>query len=521
MPISRIILPFPERTQPDQHRCNMRHPFQSLLYGRDATDTISEGFIIAACGPRLVTLSLTSNEIISEWSANDAPSQPTTQNDQGAIVQELDGERPVKKQKTSNRTKSGPKAPNVIKLAASPDCQHIVAVTEDKCIRVFECQEGRLEELSQRCMPKRPCAVQVMPDNATILVGDKFGDVYSLPLIPATIDDIQAETTPAHATPQSTHGFKVAASELTVHSKRNRMALEAQMKQKNFTARKDPLKFDHKLLLGHVSMLTDMKYVLKEVEDQYRGYIITADRDEHIRVSRGPPQAHIIEGFCLGHTQFVSKICQVGSSDLLVSGGGDDWIGVWKWSDFKLLKKMHLKDLVKSVAHQDPVSDDDKVAVSGIWSVPVQSTESEDVLVIAVEKVEALFLITSSALASDPNHEAQDASVMVAKQLPGVPLDVTAFRGELLVSLDNRGDNDKRLGMVGVTIGPNRGIDTTEWADVSTKEARSILTALNEYQTPDEVTDKELDDLFYGVANLRKRGPQGSGDADEGAVEEE
>ncbi|KXT14980.1 hypothetical protein AC579_7764 [Pseudocercospora musae] len=499
----------------------MRHPFQSILYGRDATDTISEGFIIAVCGPRLVTLSLTSNEIISEWSANHAPSQPTTRNDQGLVLQELHGERPVKKQRTGNGTKPGPKAPNVIKLAASPDYQHIVAVTEDKCIRVFECQEGRLEELSQRCMPKRPCAVQVMPDNATILIGDKFGDVYSLPLIPATIDDVQAEATPADPTPQSTHGFKVAASELTVHSKRNRMALEAQMKQKNFTARKDPLKFDHKLLLGHVSMLTDMKFVLKKVEGQHRGYILTADRDEHIRVSRGPPQAHIIEGFCLGHTQFVSKICQVGSGDLLVSGGGDDWIGVWKWSDFKLLKKIYMKDLVKSVAHQDPTSGDYKMAVSGIWSAPMQYAESEDVLVIAVEKVKALFLMASSALASHPDHEAQDASAMVAKQLPGVPLHVTAFRGELLVSLDNRGDNDKRLGMVGVTIGPARAIETTEWADVNTKEARSILTALNEYQTRDEVTDKELDDLFYGVANLRKRGPQGPGDTDEGVVEED
>lgn len=53
----------------------MRHPFQCVLYGRDTTDTISEGFIIAACGPMLVTLSLTSNEIISEWSANNAVSK--------------------------------------------------------------------------------------------------------------------------------------------------------------------------------------------------------------------------------------------------------------------------------------------------------------------------------------------------------------------------------------------------------------------------------------------------------------
>lgn len=54
--------------------------------------------------------------------------------------------------------------------------------------------------------------------------------------------------------------------------------------------------FEHKLLLGHVSMLTDIALVVLNG----RNYIITADRDEHIRISRGIPQSHIIEGFCLG-----------------------------------------------------------------------------------------------------------------------------------------------------------------------------------------------------------------------------
>lgn len=46
---------------------SMRHPFQCIVHGRDPTDLTSNGFLVAACGPKLISLSLTSNEIISEW----------------------------------------------------------------------------------------------------------------------------------------------------------------------------------------------------------------------------------------------------------------------------------------------------------------------------------------------------------------------------------------------------------------------------------------------------------------------
>jgi tRNA (guanine-N(7)-)-methyltransferase subunit TRM82 len=49
-----------------------------------------------------------------------------------------------------------------------------------------------------------------------------------------------------------------------------------------------------KLILGHVSVLTT--FLLSQEED----YIITADRDEHIRVS-WYPQGFVIEMYCLGH----------------------------------------------------------------------------------------------------------------------------------------------------------------------------------------------------------------------------
>eukprot|EP01137_Pigoraptor_chileana_P024138 Opistho-2@91588 len=60
--------------------------------------------------------------------------------------------------------------------------------------------------------------------------------------------------------------------------------------------------------------------------------ILTADRDEKIRISRYP-RAHNIEGYCLGHTEFVSRICLAPAafSGALVSCGGDGSVRLWDY----------------------------------------------------------------------------------------------------------------------------------------------------------------------------------------------
>ena len=361
-------------------------------------------------------------------------------------------------------------------------------------------------------MPKRPCAVQVLPDNTTILVADKFGDVYSLPLIAATIDDVQPEG--REKEPPANTPFKPSASEATVHSQRNRQALAAQMNQKNFTPKKEVLQFEHQLQLGHVSMLTDLKYLTREVEGNQRGYIVTSDRDEHIRISRAPPQAHIIEGFCLGHKEFINKICQIENTDLLISGGGDDWLGIWNWQTYQLLRKFDLKGLVKEVTKDA----EGKIAVSGIWSFGIRTTLGTDcVIAIACEKVAALFLISRQALeagASSPDSTIASTTV----SLPAAPLDVTAIGDQLLVSVDSRGESTKRLGAMVVSVhdSPELPVRCGAWKPVSES---FDLNLLNEHPSlTTEASDKELDALLYTVANLRKRRDQ---EVQDGAGEEE
>lgn len=50
------------------------------------------------------------------------------------------------------------------------------------------------------------------------------------------------------------------------------------------------------LVLGHASMITAMQLSLDD------NYIVTSDRDEHIRVSHYPDGFNI-EAFCFGHTK--------------------------------------------------------------------------------------------------------------------------------------------------------------------------------------------------------------------------
>lgn len=229
-------------------------------------------------------------------------------------------------------------------------------------------------------MPKRPSAIALTNDDCTILCADKFGDVYSLPLIP----DEESLSSSKQQEPEKAKPFQPSASHLTVHTKKNLMVLERQLKDRSMhTKEKTGPTFEHRMLLGHVSMLTDLASVSLPFNTpssgRTRSYILTADRDEHIRVSRGPAQAHVIENYCLGHSAFIGRLCiPHWDPEVLISGGGDDFLLVWKWIEGRILQKVPLV----TQAQQDSV----EVAVRGIWalSFPASTTTSKATKLIFV-----------------------------------------------------------------------------------------------------------------------------------------
>ena len=227
-------------------------------------------------------------------------------------------------------------------------------------------------------------------DESTILCADKFGDVYSLPLFQSNenekISQDATDSVPSDLTAEAkTTSVVPSASSLTVHTKRNQRALQDQQKSVKTVSEKSFPGFNHQLLLGHVSLLTDLVHVTlhpgQSGSRALRSYILTSDRDEHIRVSRGLPQAHIIHGYCLEHTEFVSKLCvPCFNPRMLISGGGDDYLLVWDWLNGRVQQRLDIKHLID--AHRLDVLPDTwsgstlgkpqgngHIAISGIWAM--------------------------------------------------------------------------------------------------------------------------------------------------------
>ncbi|KAK6517504.1 tRNA (guanine-N(7)-)-methyltransferase non-catalytic subunit trm82 [Arthrobotrys megalospora] len=213
------------------------------------------------------------------------------------------------KRKAKNAAKPPPPPqPNYIgQLVPIPD-RSLLAVTtlEDKTLRLLSLDT--LEVVKEWVLHKRPSAITLTP--ATILVGDKFGDVFSYKI--PTPSELEEAT-------------------------------------------------EGKLLLGHVSLLTTLTTATSPPlhgntqngsSGDVKKYIITADRDEHIRITNYP-LTHAIHGFCLGHTAFVNRLL-ITKDNLLVSGGGDDWLGLWDWKAGKLLQQVDIKTPVDAMLnHED------------------------------------------------------------------------------------------------------------------------------------------------------------------------
>ncbi|KAG9238788.1 guanine-N(7)--methyltransferase subunit trm82 [Amylocarpus encephaloides] len=444
--------------------------------------------------------------------------KPETEEATTEPIQELgateNGVKKQKKQKQNNRSNAistGLEAPAIIALAVTKDEQHVIAITgEDKCIRVFEIIEKDgilcLNLLSERIMPKRPSSMAITPDSKTIFSADKFGDVYSLPLIPSlttsteTPEQNQASRSSSAAAERT---FQPSANEFTIHSQRNRIALENQKKQTNTPAKDTTPTFEHTLLLGHVSLLTDIK--LASLNG--RNYIITADRDEHIRVSRGIPQAHIIEGFCLGHKEFVTRMCIPESRpEILVSGGGDNRLLVWNWEAGKCLSEVDLGATLRLAMGGDGVRES-KMSVSGIYHI---RQAGGDMILVACEALPVLFLFNlnpqNTLTISNISHF--PGNILSLNVLPTQP---KAQGSRVVISIDNI----------------HKPSSTTETHPPGTPKAFPLVIydfengPSQEVVKTDQVVNVEVPDagnlkkLLYSLENLRKKGGEGKADGAE------
>lgn len=185
-----------------------------------------------------------------------------------------------------NQIASGP-----IRCAALSDCGKFLATSgDDKKLKTWRVED--LQLLSSRALPKKPTYIN-FADNNDILVADKFGDIFRYQLHPSSNESYSGNMRDALSSHENPSGGE--------------------------------------LILGHTSLLTTF---LVTADGKY---IVTADRDEHIRVS-WYPQGYTIESYCLGHQKYVSAIhIPSFSPGTLISGGGDSVLKLWDWMSGKLL----------------------------------------------------------------------------------------------------------------------------------------------------------------------------------------
>ena len=104
-----------------------------------------------------------------------------------------------------------------------------------------------------------------------------------------------------------------------------------------------------KVLLGHTASMLTALAVAPASTQQQQQWLLTADRDEIIRVSSFP-MTSCLHGYLLGHTAFVTDVASLSSvssppqkDDAVVSCGGDGTVRVWDTQTCQLCTTLELK----------------------------------------------------------------------------------------------------------------------------------------------------------------------------------
>ncbi|KAI0675915.1 WD40-repeat-containing domain protein [Trametes maxima] len=245
----------------------LRFPYTRLIFGGE--------YALAVAGPDFYVIDIHTGEVI----------RTTTE---------------VETDVRDKLRKSGP----IRCVAVDSSFTYAITTGDEKKLRVWQVRD-ELKLLSERELPKKPTEIGFTHDGQTIVVSDKFGDIFSYSLHPKT-------------TPLTPSGVAGASKRGSLNSHENPS--------------------DGTLILGHASMLTT--YILTPDKQ----YIITADRDEHIRISWFP-KGYVIERYCLGHEKFVSALhIPSFKTSVLVSGGGDSMLKIWDWMTGKLLAEQSISE---------------------------------------------------------------------------------------------------------------------------------------------------------------------------------
>ncbi|XP_029386291.1 tRNA (guanine-N(7)-)-methyltransferase non-catalytic subunit wdr4 isoform X2 [Echeneis naucrates] len=289
----------------------------------------------------------------------------TTQSREAFVFDCSTADKKIKNTQDNNNsdgTSEEPGSDSILAFAVSPSDKFLALTDDAKRLVLFHCDPS-WQCISIRYVVRRCTSLVFTQAEDELLVADKSGDVYSF-----SVEEPQREG---------------------------------------------------ELKMGHLSML------LAVTMSPDNRYIITADRDEKIRVSH-LKSPYNIQSFCLGHKQFVSALLVPSAQPhYLLSGSGDGTLMLWDYESGQRLQSLDLGELV------DPPSSefhkDRKLTVSRINSSPdghyiaVQCERASSVQFLTLQQESEEKLVPHSRLL-----------------LPYCPLDMTFdTEGRLWVLMDS------------------------------------------------------------------------------------
>ncbi|KAF4666292.1 WD repeat-containing protein 4 [Perkinsus olseni] len=162
-------------------------------------------------------------------------------------------------------------------------------VGDDKQVVLWD---DDFEQVVARYTHRKKITTAVFDPDGRLIIADKYGEVWRLTPVETTSQTGQRQIEFAQAPPNSMEPEAQGCAEL---------------------------------LFGHLAVVTAMECV------QTHGYLLTADRDEKIRMSLYPSY-QVIHAFMLGHTEYVSGLHYSSQYEQVISTSADGTIRRWSLS---------------------------------------------------------------------------------------------------------------------------------------------------------------------------------------------
>ncbi|KAG7702032.1 hypothetical protein KL932_000278 [Ogataea haglerorum] len=167
----------------------MKHPFQKVLLNEKGD------LLFAGAGQKLFVFQRRGNwELADSWVDTVDPNY--------ALIKEYEARSRKFEQESAAGDCKPPKVPTpgpgappklcyIRDIRLSRSEKYLILTTDtDKAVVVFELNGGgSLREIKRQPLPKRPCAVSTSLDDSTVVVGDKFGDVYCIDMLSSEVKD--------------------------------------------------------------------------------------------------------------------------------------------------------------------------------------------------------------------------------------------------------------------------------------------------------------------------------------------